>query len=96
MKATGGANAELQSLNYNTYNQQAFTDMIINQINVTQIPNQEIWNTTGNSAQYIQPNGGSYTFVMNNDSSTSTSFTIGIYWANSQSAATNQRFKILL
>ena len=95
MKATGGATASFQDLDYNTYNQQGFTDMIINQINVSQVPGQEIWNTTGNSAQYIQPNGGSYTFVMNNDSSNTINFEIGIYWANSQSAATNQRFKIL-
>ena len=95
MKASGGATASFQDLDYNTYNQQGFTNMIINQINVSQVPGQEIWNTTGNSAQYIQPNGGSYTFVMNNDSSNTINFEIGIYWANSQSAATNQRFKIL-
>ena len=94
MKATGGATGEFQSLNYYTYNQQGFTNMIINQINVTQVPNQEIWNTTGNSAQYIQPND-SFTFTMNNDSTSGIYFEIGVYWSNSQSAATNQRFKIL-
>ena len=95
MKATGGANTSFQTLDYNTYNQQGFTNMIILQQNVSQIPAQEIWNTTGNSSQYIQPNGGSYTFVMNNDSSSNVTFSIDIYWANNQNAATNQRAKIL-
>jgi len=95
MKATGGANTSFQTLDYNTYNQQGFTNMIILQQNVSQVPSQEIWNSTGNSAQYIQGNGGSYTFVMNNDSSSNVTFNIDIYWANSQNAATNQRAKVL-
>lgn len=95
MKATGGANTSFQTLDYNTYNQQGFTDMIILQQNVSQVPGQEIWNSTGNSAQYIQGNGGSYTFVMNNDSSSNVTFNIDIYWANNQNAAINQRAKVL-